>query len=209
MFVITADQDASSRTGDKVEQILRRMARAIPAQDVVLPFQRTVGDEIQAVFDSAPVVLASALELTRAQDWAVGIGIGAVDLAEEARSSSGAAFVCARTAVERASSKAVTVPLAVVADGVDEGAADEAEALVQLLAAVVRRRSDAGWEVADLLRDGAGSQRAVATELGITPQAVGQRLRVALWSEEQAVHPLAARLLAGLDRSADAHGEGR
>lgn len=209
MFVITADQDSSSRTGDKVEQILTRMARAIPAQDVLLPFQRTVGDEIQAVFDSAPVVLASALELARAQDWAVGIGIGSVDLADEARSSSGAAFVCARTAVERASSKAVTVPLAVVAEGADQEAAGEVEALVQLLVAVVRRRSDAGWEVADLLRDGAGSQRAVAAELGITPQAVGQRLRVALWSEEQAVHPLAVRLLAGLDQAGGTRGEGR
>ena len=180
MWVITADQDASSRTGDRVEQILAHLEPVVGPQGVLLPFQRTVGDEIQAVFDSAATCLQAAFELQRAQRWAVGIGIGTADLATEARASTGPAFVRARRAVERASSKAVSVPLALeAADGApdksDEAAAvRDTEALLQLLAAVVRRRSEAGWAVVDRLRGGARTHREIATDLGVSPQAVGR-----------------------------------
>lgn len=201
MFVITADQDGSRRTGDRVDQILAHLSDALDPGDLLLPFQRTVGDEIQAVFAAAGPCLSAALELQRHQRWAVGIGIGPGSLADEARASTGPAFVHARTAVDRASSKAVTVPVAVQADHPEPGQVMHVEALVQLLSAVVRRRSEAGWEVADRLCAGALTHREVAESLGISPQAVGQRLRVALWAEEVAVHPLAIALLDELDGS--------
>ncbi len=209
MFVVTADQDASSRSGEQVEAVLAHLAGAAwapaAAEQMLLPFQRTVGDEIQGVFAGAGACLDAVLELQRQQQWAVGVGIGTATLADEARASGGPAFVRARTAVERARSKAVTVPLAVCADGADDGEqhrAEEAEALLQLIAAVVRRRSKAGWEVVDRLRAGATTHRQVARDLGVSAQAVGQRLRVALWAEERAVHPLAIRLLTDLDAGA-------
>jgi len=43
--------------------------------------------------------------------------------------------------------------------------------------------------------DASGTQEEVAARLGITQQAVSQRLRTALWSEELAARPAAARLL--------------
>ncbi|HLS24874.1 MAG TPA: hypothetical protein VK063_03260 [Beutenbergiaceae bacterium] len=204
MFVVTADQDKSSVAGEQVEAVLAHLERTVvrPGSGaqarMLLPFQRTVGDEIQGVFSDARACLDAALELQRLQQWAVGIGIGAGTLAREARASGGPAFVHARTAVERARSKAVTVPLALAAEAQEQYIVDT-EALLQLLSAVVRRRSEAGWEVVDRLRAGAATYREVAKDLGISAQAVGQRLRVALWSEERAVHPLAVRLLGELD----------
>ena len=91
------------------------------------------------------------------------------------------------------------VPLAV--EGADRVAAADAEAVLTLVAAVGERRTPAGWEVIDALRapgaDGrvGGRQQDVAQRLGVSQQAVSQRLRTTLWAEELAARPLAARLL--------------
>jgi hypothetical protein len=103
--------------------------------------------------------------------------------------------VLAREAVEAAKSRVRAVPLAV--RGRDATAALDAEALLVLAAAVAGRRSAEGWQVVDAL-DALGPdarQEDVATTLGITQQAVSKRLRSALWSEERAARPAAARLL--------------
>ncbi|WP_098482342.1 hypothetical protein [Georgenia soli] len=196
MFVVTADQHASRRRGDKVPDLLERLAPWEEAHrdGVALPLERTVGDEVQTVLSTAEAALDLALHLVRLQDWAVGIGAGAVHepLAESSRASSGPAFVQARTAVERARGRGEPMPVVVVGDHPE--AAGDASALVQLLAAVVRRRSAAGWEVADLLGPGV-RQKDVAATLGISEQAVSQRVRSALLEEERRVRPLAARLL--------------
>jgi hypothetical protein len=81
--------------------------------------------------------------------------------------------------------------------GQDGLAAADAEAVLSLVGAVADRRTAAGWEVIDALRDaGVGArQEDVAMALGITQQAVSQRLRTALWAEEMAARPLLGRLL--------------
>lgn len=197
MFVMTADQKGSRRRGDAVPDLLDAVDRwrTVREEDpFVLPIERTVGDEVQGVLSDPAAVVSLALLLQRRGGWSVGIGAGAVvePLADRAPASSGEAFVLARTAVERARGRATSVPLAV--DGAEPAAAEEAEALLQLLAAVVRRRTSAGWEVVDLMAV-VESQREAAERLGITAQAVSQRLDTALWQEEVRLHPLAARLL--------------
>ncbi|WP_454083656.1 hypothetical protein [Georgenia sp. Marseille-Q6866] len=197
MFVMTADQKASRSRGDAVPGLLDAVAEwrgRQPADPFVLPVERTVGDEVQGVLADPHAVVGLVLLLQRLGGWSVGVGAGPVvePLAESAPASAGKAFILARSAVERARGRSASVPLAV--DGVATGAAEEAEALLQLLAAVVRRRSEAGWEVVDLLAEG-GTQRAAAERLGISAQAVSQRLDAALWQEEVRLHPLAARLL--------------
>ena len=78
-------------------------------------------------------------------------------------------------------------------------------ALAGVETAIVERRTAHGWEVDDLLRpaDGGGesppTQRDVARILGISEQAVSQRVRTALWAEEVAAWPLATRLLQEAD----------
>ena len=199
MFVLTIDQQGSRTRGDRVPDLLAALA-GDPALDqarLVRPFERTIGDEVQAVADSSITVLAISLDILRWGGWSVGIGAGPVELPlpESTRAGAGPAFVFAREAVESAKSRHRTVPVAV--RGPDPDRAREAESLVVLLAALRNRRTDAGWVVVDALRaEGTSArQEQLAERLGISQQAVSQRLRTAMWSEEQAALPLAARLL--------------
>lgn len=202
MLVLTIDQQGSRRVGDRVDELLATFATlpaaAAGSPGVVRPFERTVGDEVQAVLDDADLAVDLALTVLRRRGWSVGIGAGPVDepLPPSARAGSGDAFVLARAAVERAKSRTRPVPLGV--QGSDAAAAAEAEAVLTLVAAVAERRTAAGWEVIDAIReaDVGARQEDVAARLGISQQAVSQRLRTALWAEELAARPLAARLLA-------------
>lgn len=202
MWVMTVDQRGSRRVGDRVEPFLelltaRTEQRPTGAPGLVRPFERTVGDEVQAVLDDPSEVVDLALHILRLGGWSVGIGAGAVatPLPASTRAGSGAAFVLARDAVEAAKSRARIVPLAVRGD--DPDAAAEAEAVLVLLAATAARRSRAGWDAIDATGDGgqARPQAEVAAHLGISQQAVSQRLRTALWHEERAARPAVARLL--------------
>jgi hypothetical protein len=73
-------------------------------------------------------------------------------------------------------------------------AAQHVEGALRLLALVVQRRSELGWEVVDLVQQGL-RQVDIASRLGITPQAVSSRLRVAAWPEEHAGRDLVTWLL--------------
>ncbi|MBO1750443.1 hypothetical protein J4G33_01340 [Actinotalea sp. BY-33] len=199
MFVLTIDQQGSRRVGDRVEQLLSHLEdRVVAGQPgVVRPFERTVGDEVQAVLDDPRLAVETALEALRLGEWTVGVGAGPVDepLPTAARAGSGPAFVLAREAVERAKSRARPVPIAVEATHALAGA--DCEAVLTLVGAIMARRTEQGWAVIDTLTAlGDATQDAVADRLGITQQAVSQRLRTALWAEELAVRPAAARLLA-------------
>src|SRR5690625_2690592 len=126
MFVLTADQHGS-RTGiDLVPQVLERLKalntkdihepkiqntdqaptgeNTSPEQGFVLPFERTVGDEIQAITDDPMTALAVASLLLRSEDWSLGIGVGVVQepLPDSTREARGPAFIAARAAVEQA-----------------------------------------------------------------------------------------------------------
>ncbi|WP_402465253.1 hypothetical protein [Isoptericola aurantiacus] len=220
MIVMTVDQRASTTRGDLVPQVLELLARRTHARDgaavtgLERPFERTVGDEVQAVLageDGARLAVDVAADLLRDGGWTVGVGVGAVDqpLPPSSREAAGPAFVRARAAVEQAKGRGSAVPLAVVGSD-DEPAATisaDAQALLRLLGAVAARRSDAGWEAVDTLAAHTGSnapQRATAEALGVSEQAVSQRLRTALWAEESATRPLAARLLRAADTAATA-----
>lgn len=191
MFVLTVDQQGSRHGRDLVPELLARLAD-VPG--LVRGFERTVGDEVQGVAADADVVVGLVLDLVRRGGWSVGVGAGAVTepLPASPREGAGEAFVLARAAVEAAKSRQRPVPLAV--RGADAVAAADADAVLTLLAAVLERRTPAGWDAVDAVRAGDG-QDAVARALGVTQQAVSQRLRAALWAEEQAVRPAAARLL--------------
>lgn len=201
MFVLTVDQEASRSVGDRVPALLAVLADDESARAAVRPFDRTVGDEVQAVFADAAAAVGTALHLMRRGGWSAGIGAGAVDLPlpAEARAGSGEAFVLARQAVDRAKSRTRPAPLAVA--GADAARAAECEAVLTMLGSVARRRTEAGWAAVDaLVALPEGSQEDVARRLGISQQAVSQRLRGAQWFEEVALRPLAVRLLEEADR---------
>ncbi|MBO0595843.1 hypothetical protein I2485_12990 [Nesterenkonia sp. E16_7] len=196
MFVVTADQRRSTETGERVDALIEELTpwSARREKQIVLPLERTVGDEVQILLSSAEAAVDLALALCRTELWAVGIGAGAVErpLGASARASSGSAFIQARYAVERARSRTEPVPLVVQGDHQD--AAVAATAVLQLLGGVVRRRADTGWEVSDLTAQGL-SRAQIAEKLRITVSAVSQRARSAMLEEERRSRPVAAALI--------------
>jgi hypothetical protein len=215
MIVLTVDQRGSTYAEDRVPEVLAELDELTRGRDgLVVPFERTVGDEVQGILAvgraGAQLAIDLALHLLRDQGWSVGIGVGPVEgpLPTVSREARGFAFYRARDAVERAKTRSRGTSIAVEgpAPGANEpDLAAEVEALLRLLAAIRARRTPQGWEVADTLTtldDKPGRQRIVAQSLQVSEQAVSQRVRAALWQEEEAVRPVAVRLLAELSSSA-------
>ncbi|ACQ80284.1 conserved hypothetical protein [Beutenbergia cavernae DSM 12333] len=204
MFVVTADQRGSRRGTDLVEEALAELAALVPEPTVLRPFARTAGDELQGVLADAEATVTVALHLQRRATWSVGIGVGAGTLGADTRSSTGDAFFRARDAVERAKGRTVPVPLALAAGdagaavGTETVPAPEVEALLHLLAALVRDRSDATWRVLDRLAEPGATGKDAAAALAITPQAVSAHRRDALWDTEQVARRAVATLLGAL-----------
>lgn len=181
--------------------LLARLS-AKPSDAVVLPFVRTVGDEVQGVLADAEAALDVLLDLVRLGEWSVGLGVGAAVLGATAPESSGEAFILARTAVERAKGRGLPVPVAVESGDVE--GATRVEPLIHLVALVVAGRSAATWRVLDAFdeREADGSERTgtrVAELLTISPQAVSKHRRESLVETERAARPAIARLLSELD----------
>lgn len=209
MYVLTIDQRGSQHSRDLVPEFLALLGD-VPS---VMAFERSVGDEVQGVFDDPDAVVEVALRALRADHWYVGIGLGGVDLPlpTSPREASGTAFVAARRAVDRAKKTGERVPLSVqsgpgrpttpkassagvTTSGHDPVAA--AEAVLVLTGNLVRNRSAAEWRVLDQLTPGVrGQQTAVAKALEISPQAVSSAIFRAGWQEEQGGRAAAALLL--------------
>jgi hypothetical protein len=189
VFVLTVDQKHSRRSPDRVPEALTRLGREFRP---VVPFERTVGDELQGVLDDPADVVAAVLELVRWDEWYVGVGAGPVEepLPVSTREGRGPAFVMAREAVERAKRR----PSGLAVVGADAEAARSAEAVLALLATVVRRRSDAAWDAVDLVSTGLSASEA-AGKLGVSRQAVGQRLAAGGYQQERDVRPVVEVLL--------------
>lgn len=157
-----------------------------------LPFERTAGDEFQGLLADPLSVVDAILDLVRDGTWHIGLGAGPVaePLPPSTRAARGPAFELARSAVEAAKRR----PQHLAVHGADPAAAAQADAVLTLLAAVIQRRSPAAWQAIDLDDAGLTSTQA-ATKLGISRQAVGQRLAVGLRSQELAVRPVISELL--------------
>lgn len=196
MIVVTADQRRSRSGPDLVDDVLAVLAGPSLGHRWVRGCERTAGDEVQGITDDAGLVVEVALLLVREDQWSVGIGVGPVrqPLPASARAGAGPAYEHARAAVERAKSS----PDRVCVSGPDGPAARSAQAVLGLLAAVVQRRTPAGWEAVDLITSGLTRAEA-AHELGISRQAISQRLLVGTWPQEERARRVAADLLSAAD----------
>jgi hypothetical protein len=188
-FVLTVDERFSRRAGDRVESVLEELA----AVETVLPFERTGDDEFQGVVDDPAVVVDLALDLVRAGGWTIGIGAGAVrtPLPRSTRGANGPAFLLSRRAVDAAKQRG---PARLAVRGAAPSEAGDAQAVLTSLAVLVDRRSAQAWEAIALVQGGR-TQAQAASALGISRQAVGQRLAAALWDLERELRPAAERLL--------------
>ena len=220
MFAITADQKSSRRDVDRAGTVRDELAERYDGR-LVLPVDRTSGDEVQALVADAATALDIVLRLTRAGRWSVGLGVGEVrtPLPRATREATGPAFIAARDAVTAAKRSPTRFALAVETGGPSPRATDDAapsgiaagglpgpaevEALITLLLLTRDRRTPQGWDVVDRMAGG-GTQRDVAAALGITPQAVSTRLRTSAWRAERDALPGLEALLAHLDAGASA-----
>ena len=188
-FVLTVDQRGSRRGADRVADVLTQLNAGVGA---LLAFERTAGDEFQGVLDRPEVVVDVTMRLVRLGGWSIGIGAGAVQtpLPASTRAAAGQAFLCARRAVDAAKQR----PMRLAVRGAVAPDAGDAQAVLSALAVLVGRRSAQAWEAIDLIEDGR-TQAEAAAELGVSRQAVGQRLAAASWELERELRPTAARLL--------------
>ncbi len=192
LFVLTVDQRGSRISGDLVPELLNSLNRRPRLPGLIRKFERTAGDEVQGVLSEAKATIDLIVELLRRDSWYVGLGIGEViePLPRSTRAGNGDAFVYARDAV----TKAKFSPHHVNVCGADAQLADQVETVLWLMASVLRRRSDRGWAVADLLAEGL-TRREIGVKLGISQSAVTQRAQAAGVAEEQRGRLLASELL--------------
>jgi hypothetical protein len=194
-FVVIADQVDSRTESDRVPLALEALSRV----ELLLPYERTAGDEIQGLAATGQAVVTSITALTRLEGWRIGIGVGLVDepLPESTRAARGDAYLAARTAIGTARRSPVALSL-VAGDSVRDGGygehVEDAETALWLLRSTLARRSREGWELMDLLDHGLTNAQA-ADRLGISPSAVSQRLGRAARTEAERAALLATRLL--------------
>lgn len=190
MFALTIDQHGSRHGTDRVPHLLR----ALGGVRTTLPFERTVGDEVQGLPADATATLDALLVVLRDGHWQAGLGVGAVEepLPDSVRVARGPALLAARAAVGRARRRA-PVRVAVSAPAAPTRAA-EAEAVAGLVGTLVRHRTPAQWRIVDAV-DAAGTQRAAARALGVSPQSVSQTLAASAIAAERAGYPVLIRLL--------------
>lgn len=196
MFVITADQVDSRGRADIVAPVLAGLNERL-GDRLALPVDRNAGDELQALTADASAAFDIVTTLARGGDWSIGLGIGQVrsPLPASTREASGDAFVAARAAVTRAkraptrfAAEAVTAPLP----------AADVEALIALLLTLRAGRSEAGWQLYDLVAAGKTQAEAGAL-LGITPQSASDRARAAGLRADLAAQPALTRLMESAD----------
>ncbi len=133
---------------------------------------------------AARVAVDAVVVLVRQGGWRIGVG------AAPASSDDGPVLLGARRALEAATRR----PARLAVRGTDPVASADAQAVLTALAVLLTRRSRAAWAAADLVATGV-PRGAVAAELGVSRQAVAQRLAAGLWDLEQELRPTAVRLL--------------
>jgi hypothetical protein len=193
--VILADQVDSRTESDRVPSALDALVQV----GMLLPYERTAGDEVQGLAATGSAVVASIVALTRLDGWRIGIGVGTVDepLPTSTRAARGDAYLAARTAISAARRSPVELSLT-AGDSVRAGGygdyVEDAETALWLLRGTLARRSAEGWELMDLLDAGLTNAQA-AESLGVSPSAVSQRLARAARTEGVRGARLATRLV--------------
>jgi hypothetical protein len=179
--VVTIDERKSRRAGGSRADELARLLNDDSDVPTQLPFEVTVGDELQGVLEYPVHVVPALRVIARHAGWWVGIGIGPIDVwGESARVSTGIAFVQARRAVERAKKN----PWGVAVEGAGWKRVDDLDRAIALWITLLQMRSERGWETVDMRLRGL-TEPEIASQLGITQQAVNQRLRAAFLAQDE------------------------
>lgn len=194
MYVITIDQRKSRAQRSSIDRWVTELNER-HARHLLLPFEQTVGDELQGVSNDPLPVIDCVLAGVQFGEWWVGVGVGTGELDTTSPRSRGEAFYSAREAIDAA--KKSSYGFAVRRGG---ESVKDAEACLTLVGFVIRKRGkrQTSWEAVELRRQGLKLDQ-IAERLGISMQAVHSRLTAAGYEEEQAGRELADRLLREAD----------
>ncbi len=151
------------------------------------PDARRVGEGWTAGAADAAAAVDSVVALVRTGGWRIGVGAGP--------GAGGPVVLAARRALGVAARR----PARLAVRGGDPDTAADAQAVLAALVLLLVRRSPAAWAAVDLVRAGR-SRAAAAAALGVSRQAVAQRLTAGGWDLECELRPTAARLLARAER---------
>ena len=204
MFVLTIDQQDSRSSDDAVPRILDVLSPI----DTVVPFARTIGDEVQGVLDDPDAVAEAVRRIGIDSGWHIGIGIGEVErpLPETTIEGRGAAFYAARQAVEAAKSAPANLVVSADPDGDHRGLAEAALRL--LISTLAELRSHSRGYVGFRLDHPDATQTEIAAEFDVSQQAVSRVLSagpadIVAGAERLARHHLAQHHLAQSEGAAD------
>lgn len=191
VYVCTIDQVSSRRGRDAVPELLEVLAEF----DAVIPFSRTLGDEVQGVLADAATITSVIRRVLRFNNWHIGIGIGPISAAERKlqRSSeaTGPSFAAARDAIDAAKRRPGRSQIAVAATVATQPELNHLDALLGLLAGIITARTPSQWKVIDaVLTDPEATQSEIAKQLDMTQQGVAKSLAASLWRQELEVIPL-------------------
>ncbi|MDO4609364.1 DNA-binding protein [Corynebacterium sp.] len=172
---------ADDRTG-----LVAASARALARLDGVDSIDVVGDDALSADARTSVGATTLVMALLAAGEWTAGIGISPVGDGRAARVAAAGVMRAARGPVVRTRIRSDDPAAAELADDVS--------AAFTLLHHVISRRSPEGREATNLMRAG-WTQVEAAEDLGISKQAVNQRLAAAGWHAEEAGWSLAVHLL--------------
>lgn len=176
-------------------ELVRRFAEVLSTLEDAGEFEIIGVEEIRAHIASPATACDVVMALLAAGDWAVGIGVvpgeTPPDPEDEAQVD-----LAKRTATEalRPTTRAGTVKVRIIGAKRDDVRGFNISAAFTLMSQVLSKRSSEGREATSLVRSGF-NQNEAAAELGISKQAMSQRLQAAGWQAEQAGWQLAVNLL--------------
>ncbi|MDR7329359.1 MarR family transcriptional regulator [Corynebacterium guangdongense] len=163
-------------------ELVRRSAEALSRLDGVAGFELLGVEDIRSTVDDPETLANVVMALLSDGSWAIGIGVDTAEWAEDAA-----------TVALGAGGRAGVVKARVRSPHAGTLGEDISAAFL-LMSHVLAKRTVEGREATSLVRSGL-NQNEAAAELGISKQAMSQRLQAAGWQAEQAGWKLVVNLL--------------
>lgn len=165
--------------------LVQRYAEALATLDGTGTVSVEGVEDVVATMDTPSALVDATLALLVTGDWAIGLGIVAPSAQLAIDSGAPASGAAAAEATALASKALGSKPRAGVVKVKAPALGPELEACFVLLRHVLHKRTAEGAEATSLMRSGL-NQNEAAAQLGITKQAMSQRLQAAGWQAEVA-----------------------
>lgn len=185
-------------------ELVERSAEALSTLEGVGTFEVLGVEDICALVDTPEAIADVTMALLSAEEWAVGIGVvpqhlsTAKDAGAQVKKLAGAALG------SRTRNGTVKARIKSSRANKDDAArwAFDIGASFLMLATILAKRTPEGREATSYMRRGY-NQNEAAAELGITKQAMSQRLQAAGWQAEAAGWQLAVNSIRRAENSSD------